>query len=393
MDSASHDPAAAGPALPDPVTTDLAIVIVSWNVWDLLRACLHSIEQESQATEDPRVRRFGPQGQATLQVLVVDNASQDHTRDLLPKLFPWVGFLPQESNLGFTAANNRALRALGFGDRGTSPLPASPLPRLAELATPSPLHEWGGEGESHASGWGRGEVRKGEAPDLVLFLNPDTELLPGSLWTLYQAMAQDEGIGVVGPQLRYGDGRVQSSRRRFPTRLTGFFESTWLGRRWPDNPWRRRYHLADWPATFRQDVDWLVGAAFLVRGVALAQVGLFDEGFFMYSEELDLCRRIKAAGWRVVYEPAAVVIHYEGRSSEQAVAARDRHFHSSKVRYYRKVFGPAWAELLRRYLLLEFRLQILLEGAKLLLGHKRSLRRARIQAYREVLASRLQPEA
>ncbi len=156
MDSASHDPAAAGPALPDPVTTDLAIVIVSWNVWDLLRACLHSIEQESQATEDPRVRRFGPQGQATLQVLVVDNASQDHTRDLLPKLFPWVGFLPQERNLGFTAANNRALRALGFGE--TSPLPASPLPQPLAWLSPSPLHEWRGEGVASSASRGRGEA-------------------------------------------------------------------------------------------------------------------------------------------------------------------------------------------------------------------------------------------
>ena len=371
-------------ALPDRVPTDLAIVIVSWNVWDLLRACLRSIERESQATEDPRVRRFGPEGQATLQVLVVDNASQDHTRDLLPRLFPWVRFLPQDENLGFTAANNRALEELGFGR-------TSPLPQPLSWLSPSPLHSWRGEGVASSAIRGRGEVQgKREVPNAVFFLNPDTELLPGSLWTLHQALAQDETIGVVGPQLRYGDGSVQSSRRRFPTRLTGFFESTWLGRRWPENPWRRRYHLADWPPTFRQDVDWLVGAAFLVRGEALAQVGLFDEGFFMYSEELDLCRRIKEAGWRVVYEPAAVVIHYEGRSSEQAVAARDRHFHSSKVRYYRKVFGPVWAELLRRYLLLEFRLQILVEGAKLLLGHRRALRRARIQAYREVLASRLQ---
>ena len=159
---------------------------------------------------------------------------------------------------------------------------------------------------------------------------------------------------------------------------------------WPRNPWTRSYHLADWPADSRQDVDWLVGAALLVRGDVLAALGGFDPQFFMYSEETDLCRRIKRAGWRVVYDPAAIVIHAEGRSSGQVSARRHILFNRSKVRYARKWHGPVWAALLRHYLLAEFRLQIASESVKAFLGHKRALRRSRLAAYRDVLKSGLE---
>lgn len=338
---------------------DCAIVIVSWNVWDLLRGCLESIARQSEPGDDPRIRRFGPEGKATLRVVVVDNASEDATVSLLPSRFPWVEMIAGDTNLGFTGGNNRALTALGFDVSAQSPVASPQSPAL---------------------------------PRFVYFLNPDTEVLPNSLWTLYAGIAHDDSIGVIGPQLRYGDGTLQSSRRRFPTRLTGFFESTWLGRLWPGNPWARRYYIDDWSPAVRQDVEWLVGAALLVRGAALTAVGGFDPDFFMYSEETDLCRRIIDAGWRVVYEPGAMLIHYEGRSSEQVSTRRQILFNRSKVYYVEKHFGSFWAGLLRRYLLLEFRLQVVLEGAKALAGHKRSLRRARMAAYREVLASGLRRE-
>jgi hypothetical protein len=268
---------------------------------------------------------------------------------LVAARFPWVRLIRNAVNLGFTGGNN-----VGY-----------------------------------AASRGR----------FVYFLNPDTELVHtahgDSLWTLYLAVAQEDSVALAGPELRYADNTLQSSRRRFPSPLTGFAESTWLGRLWPGNPWARRLHMAGWPGDFRQDVDWVVGAAMLARRSALEEVrysfaaGPFDESFFMYSEELDLCRRLKTAGWRVLYVPEARVIHYEGRSSEQAVAARHIHFSRSKVRYYEKYFGPRWAAALRRFLLLEFRWQIGVERAKWLLGHKRDLRRQRIAAYRTVIADGL----
>jgi GT2 family glycosyltransferase len=346
-----------------PPGCDLSIIIVSWNVWPILAGCLRSIEHASQAIRGERtLRHFGPPAaSATLEVIVVDNASSDATVEELSRTFPWVHFMAGSENLGFTRGNNRG----------------------------------------YAASHGR----------FVYFLNPDTELDHGqtqrlaaarglppphdSLWTLYAAMADAPGVGMVGPQLRYPDGEQQSSVRRFPTPPTGFFESTWLGRFWRGNPWSRRMHMADWPVAFRHDVDWVVGAAMLCRRQALEDVrtqeGPFDERFFMYSEELDLCRRLKLEDWRVVYVPEAVVIHYEGKSSDQASASRHINFNTSKVQYYAKWFPPPWPGLLRGYLLLEFRVQLWVERAKWLVGHKRELRQQRIDAYKQVIASRLAP--
>jgi hypothetical protein len=345
---------------------DLSIIIVAWNVWDLLRACLQSIEQVSRtagAGED-HVRLFGPAHERhTLEVIVVDNASSDATVAGLGVCFPWVRLLANQENRGFTRGNNDGYR-----------------------------------------------ISRGR---FVFFLNPDTELVKGNskvggrggqepaLWVLYRALVADEGIGLVGPQLRYADNSLQNNRHRFPTLISALLESTWLGRAWPGNPWAQRMHMAEWPTTIRHEVDWLTGAALFARRAALTSIteqpvtqgaplhGPFDEGFFMYSEEVDLCRRLKAAGWRILYIPEAVVVHYEGKSSEQVVAARHIHFNTSKVRYFRKWFGPARAEVLRTYLLLEFRIQLWLERAKWLVGHKRSLRAQRIAAYQEVITSGL----
>jgi GT2 family glycosyltransferase len=136
-------------------------------------------------------------------------------------------------------------------------------------------------------------------------------------------------------------------------------------------------------------VDWVVGAALLMRREVLDRIGGFDEGYFMYSEELDLCRRAALAGWPTVYLPGAQVIHYEGKSSEQVVAARHIRFQTSRVRYFRKFHGALAAESLRFALLGMFAVEWSLEAAKWLLGSRRSLRRQRMAAYRQLLQSGL----
>ncbi|MBX3010662.1 MAG: glycosyltransferase family 2 protein [Caldilineaceae bacterium] len=337
--------------------TDLSIIIVTWNVWPLLHACLQSIAAATVADPgEPHQRRFGPTAERTLEVIVVDNAGHDETAAQLPPNFPWVRFLHSATNLGFTGGNNWGYRA----------------------------------SQGHT----------------IFFLNPDTEILTATtgaeplsvqrdtLWQLYQTLMGDDQLGMVGPQLRYGDGTWQNNRRRLPTPLTGFWESTWLGRLWPHNPWARAYHMQDQAAATAHDVDWLMGSAMFARRAALEAIqtagdpGPFDEAFFMYSEELDLCHRLRLAGWRIVYDPAALVMHYEGRSSEQVVAARHIRFNTSKVHYYEKYFGRRWAWLLRQYLLSEYRLQWLIEWLKLKLGHKAPLRKERIAVYQQVLQSR-----
>ncbi len=332
---------------------DLSIIIVSWNVRDLLRACLASLERTSRPANEPTLRGFGPlSGGRQFEVIVVDNGSHDGSVAMMTDEFSWVRVMASDENLGFSAGNNR-----GYA------------------------------------------VSRG---DFIYFLNPDTELVQDdddSLWTLYTAVARDDSVGLAGPELRYGDGSLQFSARRFPEPLTAFFESTWLGQSWTANPWTRRMHMADWQVDFAHDVDWLVGAAMLARRTALEAIrlpgmaGPFDEGFFMYSEELDLCWRLKLAGWRVLHVPEACVIHYEGRSSGQVVAARHIHFNTSRVRLYDHYFGRRWANRLRRYLLFEYRWQLWLERFKRLLGSQPAMRSARIDAYKQVLASRLLPDS
>ena len=126
-------------------------------------------------------------------------------------------------------------------------------------------------------------------------------------------------------------------------------------------------------------MDWLVGACLCVRASAAAEVGLFDESFFMYSEELDWCRRFRAAGWRVAYVPSAEVVHLEGGSSRLDLVARDRMFQASKLRYAAKWHGRWVAHALRAYLVLEYVARGMEEGLKLALGSRVPERRARLR--------------
>jgi hypothetical protein len=136
-------------------------------------------------------------------------------------------------------------------------------------------------------------------------------------------------------------------------------------------------------------VDWVVGAALLVRRETLEQVGGFDEGYFMYSEELDWCHRARTAGWQVAYFSGAQVVHHEGKSSEQGIAARHIRFQTSKVRYFRKVHGALVAWTLQTSILAMFSIEWGLEAVKWLLGSRRDLRRERMAAYGQLLKSRL----
>lgn len=273
------------------------------------------------------------------EVFVVDNASDDDTSDLLGTDFPWVRRIANPSNVGFGAAHNQALRL--------------------------------------ASGryW--------------LVLNSDAAPLPGALRTLIDFMDANPEVAVAGPRLRYPSGDIQPARRRFPTAATLFLESTQLQRFWSDNRVLRRFYMQDRPEDVVQDVDWLVGACLCVRASAASTVGLFDERFFMYSEELDWCRRFRRAGWRVSYVPTAEVLHLEGGSSRADLAARDQRFQASKLAYTAKWHGPLLALALRAYLVGEYVFRAVEETGKLALGSQAALRRERLRIIRIGLKSAL----
>lgn len=307
----------------------LSIIIVSWNVKALLGHALDSITA-SWGDRDG------------LEIIVIDNASSDGTVDFIQRRYPHVSLIANADNRGFTGGNNQGIAAA----RG----------------------------------------------DYLLLLNCDTKVLGDALAKLVAFLEDHPDVGLVAPRLLNVDGTSQSSRRRFPTLATLFFESTWLQKIAPRR-WLARYYIEDRPDTVIQDVDWVQGAAMLVRREVIDEVGGLDETFFMYSEELDWCRRIRQAGWRIVYLPSAEIIHYGGKSSEQIAPARHIYFQSSKVYYTRKYHGRTAAEILRLWLLAQYLWQMGIEAFKGLLGHRRELRRARVCAYHEVLKSGLHSRA
>lgn len=297
------------------VVSDLSVSVVSYRTPALLRQCLGALERERSATD--------------LDVTVVDNASGDGSPEMVASEFPWVRLIRNQRNLGFGAAHNQALR-------------------IAD---------------------GR----------YLLVLNSDATPAPGALRMLLNYLDAHPRVAVAGPRLRYPDGRVQPSRRRFPTVATLLLESTQLQRFSPDNPVLRRYYVADRSDDEPQDVDWLVGACLCVRASAAAEVGFFDERFFMYSEELDWCRRFGAAGWRVAYVPQAEVVHVEGASARLDLAARATLFQTSKLQYAAKWHGRWVARLLRTYMVFEYVARALEETLKLALGSRVGERRARLR--------------
>jgi GT2 family glycosyltransferase len=143
--------------------------------------------------------------------------------------------------------------------------------------------------------------------------------------------------------------------------------------------------MLDQPDDEISQVDWLVGACLLVRADVRDRVGMIDDQYFMYSEELDWQRRIRGAGWTITYLPSARIIHYEGKSSEQVGALTHIRFSRSKVRYFFKHHGWLAGRTVQVWLLLNYVLECSIESAKWLLGHKRAMRQSRIGAYAQVL--------
>jgi hypothetical protein len=147
--------------------------------------------------------------------------------------------------------------------------------------------------------------------------------------------------------------------------------------------------MTDTPDNGTYDVDWVQGSAMLVRRAVYEQIGGLDEAYVMYSEELDWCKRAKLDGWEVAYVGDAEIIHYGGKSSDQAIANRHIWFQQSKLRYFRKYHGWFTAQFLRLILLLNYGVQLVVEAVKRLLGHKPHLREERIRTYWKVLRSGL----
>lgn len=221
-----------------------------------------------------------------MEIIVVDNASRDGSVEMLKREFPSVQVIENEANYGFARAANIGIRASS----------------------------------------GR----------YVLLLNPDTEVQPHAFSTFIRFADENPGIGIIGPKILNPNGSLQYSCRRFPTIGAAIFRNTLLGRLFPRNPYTRDYLMVEWDHRETTDVDWVSGAAMLIRRRMLEEIGLLDEQFYMYCEDVDLAYRAWEKGWRVTYYPHVCVTHVIGRSSDRCPNRMIVQFHKSMYRLYCK---------------------------------------------------------
>ena len=267
----------------------LAIVIVNYNTRDLLRDCLRSIGA-------PR---------RDLDIWVVDNASGDGSAAMLRAEFPHVHLIANTHNRGYAYANNLALREI-LGHRTQN----------SKLKT------------------------QNSAPDYVLLLNPDTIVPPGALEGLVGYMEAHPDVGVAGPKLVLADGSLDlACRRSFPTPAVSFYRMTGLSRLFPHSPRFGRYNMTFLDPDVETEVDAVVGACMLVRTSIVREVGLLDEAYFMYGEDLDWAYRIKQYGWRVMYVPSVTIHHYKRASSRQRPFRSIHSFYDAMRVFHRKHYA------------------------------------------------------
>jgi GT2 family glycosyltransferase len=262
---------------------ELSVTICSWNTKGDLRNCLASLA--------------AVRNEASFEVLVVDNNSEDGSADMVEQEFDWVRLFRMPVNLGFTKGHNFLL-----GRR--------------------------------------------KAPHAFL-LNSDATVHLGALRTLLNFIENCPEAGIIGPKLLNPDGSLQFSCRRFPNPVAALFRNTPIGKLFPNNRFTRDYLMQDWGHDQVREVDWVSGAAFLVRKELMDKIGFLDYRFFMFCEDVDWCWRTWKAGYKVFYVPQAVVTHAIGRSTDKAPNRMIGGFHKSMLRFYAKNMLPERPAILR----------------------------------------------
>jgi hypothetical protein len=258
---------------------DLGIVIVSWNVREHLNRCLASLYLSLNLDA------------MTTQVWVVDNASSDGTPEMVEKIYPWVHLETPAKNLGYVKGNNLAMRRLVDQTR----------------------YMW--------------------------LLNPDTLVQPGVAQTLLGFMDDHPKAGLAGPKLLNPNGTLQESAFGFPGLIQALYALELLPARFYYTPLNGRYPPDRYAGTTPFRIGHPLGAAMLARSQAVREVGLLDEGFFMYCEEIDWAWRMRKAGWQRWLVPAAEIFHVGGASTQQARPQSTAHLWESRARLYRKHRG------------------------------------------------------
>lgn len=254
----------------------LSVIIVNWNTFGLLRACLASTSHYLDSPD--------------CEIIVVDNGSSDGSAEMVAAEFPTVRLIALPKNFGFSRGNNAGIK-----------------------------------------------ISQGH---FILLLNSDTEVHTDALWKMCDRMDENTRIGALGARLLNPDGSLQMSCRSFPSYWTALFHrKSLLTRLFPGNMYSRRYLLSGTDHGHRMEVDWVIGACLMTRRETVQQVGLLDETFFMYAEDVDWCYRMRQAGWTVEYFPEAEVMHHYEKSASKAPFRMHRERHLSMWRFYKKHYS------------------------------------------------------
>jgi GT2 family glycosyltransferase/lipopolysaccharide/colanic/teichoic acid biosynthesis glycosyltransferase len=271
---------------------DISVIIVTYNSRSVLEPCLVSLKKQSLFHRT--------------EVIVVDNASADGTPEIVRERYPWVNVFSSSRNVGFSVGVNLGIQKAGG--------------------------------------------------KYFLILNPDTVVREHSIESLFRFMETTPDAGIVGPKMVFPDGNLQYSCRRFYNWRVLLLRRTFLGKLFKKSAAISEHLMLDFDHETTRKVDWIIGACTMVRREAVESVGLLDERFFLYFEDVDWCYRMKQKDWGVYYHPEAVVVHHHARDSTQSVFKRPFVAHlASLIRYYEK-----WSFVL--YLLKKYR-----EGAKVTL--------------------------
>jgi len=251
----------------------ISVIIVSWNTKELLKKCLDSLVKYGEEFD--------------LEIFVIDNASSDGTTWMMKNDFPEINFIPNKDNAGFAKANNQGIK--------------------------------------RATG------------DYVLLLNPDTEIFADTLAHSISFMEENKDCGVMGCKMVYKNGSLQPSVRRFPKLWPILFMFLKLPKIFPHLRSIENYLATDFDYEKTQDADQVMGAYMFIRPAVFDKIGLLDEDFFIWFEEVDFCRRTWKAGYKVMYFPGAKIIHHGGQSfAQQKMVKNQWNFFKSAWKYFRK---------------------------------------------------------
>jgi hypothetical protein len=304
---------------------DLSVIVVTWNTRGLVLDCLASVA----AALSPAMRA---------EILIVDNGSSDGTAAAVRGAYPAARVIALPENVGFAAGCNAGLR-----------------------------------------------VSRGRH---VLLLNSDARVLPETLARGLAFLDRHPDVGLVGPQLRFPDGRPQNSVHNIPIAATELLPKALF-----QFFFRRRFPSRRWLGEEPRDVEAVNGAAIFARAAFVRDVGPLPEDYFFFLEETEWCRRARAAGWRVVHLPAAVVIHLAGASSKRRDPALTRiEYHRSLYHFFRVNRGSGWMAMVFCMRLLKSLFYVVTQAPLALFGGRHL---ARWRVHRDVLAWHLRgcPEA